>query len=216
MRQEINLFDPALRRPKVVLPARQVAAGWGAVALLMLAVFAWQTWRLEALKAERQSLRATAARLQAEIQQTASAVAARKPSEDLAARFERGEAGFRARQRALERLREDTTAGATGHSPYLVALARHALRGVWLTQVTVNGAEGDVIIEGRSVDPELVSEYLRRLGTDVPFRGQAFNRLEFRRPEPAVADSGGPAREAAWVEFVVASVSGGAGRSAPH
>jgi len=42
MSHQINLFNPALRKTAVVLPARQMPIGWGAIAALMLVFYGWQ------------------------------------------------------------------------------------------------------------------------------------------------------------------------------
>jgi hypothetical protein len=60
--------------------------------------------------------------------------------------------------------------------------------------------DGEVAIAGLATHPELVASYLERLRREEALRGQAFSRLEIRRP--AVPQGAGV------VEFTLSSGAG--------
>jgi MSHA biogenesis protein MshI len=208
VRHEINLFDPALRPSVPVLPARQFGVALGGVLLLLVAVAVWL--RMEASTAAAANLEAEARirTLEMQIKKLGEAVAVRKPSPELEARIADREALRGTRSEALARIRADSGTGPGGHARFLKALARQAVPGVWLTGVTLGSGGHDIEIRGRALAPELVSDYLRNLGREEAFRGQAFNRLEFEQPK-AGAPVAGSATAARYVEFTVATSAAG-------
>ncbi len=214
MRREINLFDPALRPSDPVLPARQFGAALGVALLVLVAAAVWQ--RMEASAAVQANLEAEARvrTLEMQIKKLGEAVAARKPSPELEARINEREALRGTRGEALARIRADSGTGTGGHARFLKALARQAVPGVWLTGVTLGSGGHEVEIRGRTLDPELVSDYLRNLGREDAFRGQAFNRLEFEQPKVA-AFGAGSATAARYVEFTVATSAAGTAGTQP-
>lgn len=209
-RAEINLFDPVLRRPRNVFPARLVLAGWVGTGAVLLAALAWQNVQARASALRLESVRARQTQLEREVKEAAATLSGRSPSAEITAERAERERVLRDKTLALEQLRNGEFGSTSGHSALLTAFARNVLPGLWLTGVTVTGSGGDLVLEGRTLDPERVSDYLRRLGQDGTLRGQAFNRMEFRTPhdDPSSDKDGGAdahARRPPYVEFVVAS-----------
>lgn len=206
MRHEINLFDPALRKPRVLLPARQVALGWGVCLALLLAVYGWQSFEWIQVQAAQKRSAESVTQLQEEVKRIAGTLSARKASPEALERVRTREAEVTARARVLERLQRGDLGSRDGHSALLQSLARNAVPGLWLTGITVQGAANDVLLEGRTADPAFVPEYLARLGRDDPLRGHAFNALQVARPaaDPSTKAEGKRAA-APWLEFRVAS-----------
>lgn len=206
MRHEINLFDPALRPVDPVLPARQFGPALGAAVLVLVAAAAWQKHEASAAVAMQQDVEARVRNLQIDLKRLGEMQAARKPSPELATRITEREALRDARSDALARLRADGGGDRAGHVRFLRALARQAVPGVWLTGVTLGSGGHDVELRGRTLDPELVADYLRNLGREDAFRGQSFNRLEFSQPKAATAVADGPTA-GRYVEFTVATAA---------
>lgn len=203
MQLDINLFDPTLRPRKLLLPARQLVPALGAIALALIGWAGWQS-REAALEAQmRVQLEARTAALQAEIRQLGDQLAARKVSPEVQARAAAREALRAARETAMGALRTESGTTPGGHARYLRALARQSIDGLWLTDVTVTGTGREIALRGRALTPELVADYLHRLGREDVLHGIAFNQLEFRRP--VVGDTAAPPR---FVEFGVTTLAG--------
>src|SRR5436190_247222 len=82
------------------------------------------------------------------------------------------------KQRLIDVLRERPLGSQTGFSGYLAALGRERTPELWLTQFAINGSTGALELAGRSTRPELVPEYLQRLGREQALTGQRFDALE--------------------------------------
>lgn len=206
MRHEINLFDPALRTPRVLMPARQVALGWGLAVLLLLGFYGWQSYEWTRLQAAQKRSAESVTQMQEEVKRIAATLSSRKASPEALARLQARETEVAAKSRVLDRLQGGELGSREGHSAVLQSLARNIVSGLWLTGITVQGASNDVLLEGRTADPGFLPEYLARLGRDDPLRGQAFNALHVARP--AEDASAGPASKRSappWLEFRVAS-----------
>ncbi len=216
MRHEINLFDPSLRKPRVLLPARQVALGWGACIVALLALYGWQTVEWMQVQAAQKRSAESVTQLQEEVKRIAGTLSARKASPEALERVRTREAEVTARARVLERLQRGDLGSRDGHSALLQSLARNAVPGLWLTGITVQGAASDVLLEGRTADPGFLPEYLARLGRDEPLRGHAFNALQVARPaEDPSAKAEGKRSAMPWLEFRVASRLPGDREAAP-
>lgn len=212
MRHEINLFDPALRKPKVLLPARHVLIAWACAGLGLLLVYGWEATAVARAGSHAKTLQAEAAALKEQVRKLAEVQAGRKPSAEVQAMIARRESDRNDRLAVLERLRDADFGSTEGHARYLRALARQAPEGVWLTGVSVGGTGQDIRLEGRTLEAPLVARYLSNLGAESPLKGHAFNVLEFRRPAvTAVGDatrvSGQDATPSRFLEFSVASRS---------
>lgn len=205
MSHQINLFNPALRKTAVVLPARQMLIGWGACAALMLAFYGWQLVQGNRLAGSDQASAAEVQQLQSEVATLGTRISARKPSPELQAQYQRKLGLLAAREDVVQVLQGGSLGNTEGHADYLRAFARHWLEGLWLTGLTVVGAGNDIIVEGRTLKPELVPEYLSRLGREPVLKGHPFNRLQMRRPEPEPQGAGKSPLQPRFVEFSVAT-----------
>lgn len=227
MAGQINLYDPALLRQRdwfalvnVVLAATVMASGVilaGILAQRALPPLQDQVATNDTqLKAMREQVVALGKR-----------VADRKPDSriehDLAAA--RLLAGMRGE--ILRTLRQRMGQDADPFAEYLRGFARQAVAGLWLTAFTYDAASGRMEIHGRTIDPALLPEYIRRLNQEPAFRGRAFAALKLAagKLEPAAGTPAGagvaaePTTPAGFHEFTLIPVKDGetaaADRAAP-
>lgn len=205
MSHQINLFNPALRKTAVVLPARQMLLAWCAVVAVALAWYGWQTVQGAQLKAAEADSSTRLTQLQTDLTQLGAQMAARQPAPALQAKYRRKQLQLQAREDVMQVLDSGAIGNTDGHANYLRAFARHSLEGLWLTGLTVVGAGNDIVVEGRTLKPELVPDYLDRLGREPALKGHPFNRLQMRRPDPQPQGVGKPMLEPRFVEFSVAT-----------
>lgn len=209
MQLDINLFDPTLRPRKVLLPARIFAPALGAVALLLVTCAVLQFYETRVAAEARRRMEGRSVALQTEIRALGEQLGARRVSPEIEARAASREALRTARAAAVAALRSSNGVRHGGHARFLRALARQSVDGLWLTEVTVAGA-GDIALRGRTLDPELVADYLKRLGREESLHGLAFDQLAFQRPvtpESATAPR--------FMEFSVTSTGVGEGEPSP-
>jgi hypothetical protein len=182
MYQQINLYQPIFRKQPQVFSAAAMLQAAAVVIVALAAVYGYGRWQLARLEAEVVQLegqeKAFAAQL-ARIDPSAGA-ARRKAVEDEIANLN---AALLAQQKLIDVLRAQPLAMTNGFSPYLAALGRQHVNGLWLTELDVNGATGTMELAGQTVRAELVPEYLQRLGNEAALAGQRFDRLRIERNE---------------------------------
>ncbi|HEY6898311.1 MAG TPA: PilN domain-containing protein [Rhodocyclaceae bacterium] len=198
MSQQINLYNPALRRQRELLSAASVAV---TALLLSTVVFAWGSAvraGLGARQAEAAALAPQAKAAQEQMTILAKSLGERKPDPALQRQLAEAEEILSLRARARDALSRSAGPGAPSFAEYLRGLARRIPKGVWLTGFTANEGDG-LEIRGRMTDPALIPEYIQRLNEEPVFRGQSFAALRMARPETdkTATDAAGKTKAAA-------------------
>jgi hypothetical protein len=182
MSQQINLYSPLFRKQKKVFSGVAMAQATALVVIGVLAFYAYvslQTSLLEIRVVDSgQRVRAEIERLK--VYSTTESPEVRAKA--LAEQKKKLEAALAERSRTVQALAESGLGRSDGYSASLRALARLSMQGVWLTRVQFAEKEGEVALVGLATHPELVAAYLERLRKEEALRGQAFSRLDIRRP----------------------------------
>jgi hypothetical protein len=182
MYQQINLYQPIFRRQRQIFSAQGMLAAAGVIAAVLLSISAFALWQVLGLEAEVVQLqgreKAHAAQL-AGLDPGFGADRRREIDEELDALNER----LVQQQKLIEILREQTLGSTGGFSDYLAALARQHADGLWLTRMTIQGGLEKMELAGISLRPELIPEYLQRLGQEPALSGQRFDTLTIERAD---------------------------------
>ena len=192
MSQQINLLDTRFRAHKPHFSALTMALAVAAVALLALLMQVLFSQQNRSLQATLSQTDRRAAELRDQTVRFARDLGEQGRSTTLADEIARVEEQLRLRRGLMEGMQGGTGRNLEGFSPYLTALARQTLNGVWLTGVEIDGRSGDLVLKGRVVDGDLVPAYLRRLDQEPLFRGRSVHELRLAAKE-------GPGRR--YVEF---------------
>lgn len=208
MSHNVNLLNPALRPPRVVLPGAQMLLLWLVALGIAVAGSAWAVGSRNAARAEQQALAEQQEQLSEQVKSLSAELASRTASPELRAALAQREALLQSREEVLQLLQSGALGDAAGHARYLRAFARQHREGLWLTGLTVTGAGNDIVVEGRTLDAELVPAYLKRLGAEDSLKGHPFNRLQMARPEPGTDAAGQRVVAPPWIEFLVATEAG--------
>ncbi|WP_131112048.1 PilN domain-containing protein [Sulfuricystis thermophila] len=177
MAGQINLYDPALRKKRDWLSLANVVLG--AFAMLAIVATAGIVARsgLSELRAQASAGDARLQELRSQVQALGKQVAERKPD----VRLEQELAALRqlveTRGIVLQILRERLARDAPAFADSLRALANLTMPGVWITGFAWDATSNDMEIRGRTTDPALLPEYIRRLNREPAMRGQAFAAL---------------------------------------
>jgi len=70
-----------------------------------------------------------------------------------------------------------------GFSAHLDGLAGNALQGLWLTEIQLLDGGTRMHLDGMTIDPILVPQFLRNLGRDEAFAGHRFDTFELAADE---------------------------------
>lgn len=221
MTHYINLYDPALLRHRQWLTAANLLFALTLVFTVMLGWGAWQRIQAGALAAEAEALDGSLKMVRDESVTLGGQLASRRADPKLELDLAAMKELLGARQEILVALGQGAAPQATGHADYLRGLARQSVANLWLTGFSVGPDGTRMEIRGRTLDPALLPEYIRRLNAEPAFRGHRFAALSVAEPPPvpgANATSGAGAVAAApppWLEFALvpeldAKAAGGA------
>lgn len=191
MKQQINLYQAPLRREKKPFAAKTLL--WSVAAVLAgtagLAGFA--AWQLHTLQERSHAVAVQVGDSQLQLTALAAQLAARQPDPALAEQVNKLEQIIIHRQQLRTVLQGDLFQRGEGYSRYLVALARQHVRGMWLTSVTISGAGNGFTLQGATLAPDLVPQYLQNLSRESLLQGQEFRSFQLKQP---VNDENKPAR----------------------
>lgn len=203
MSQQVNLYNPIFLKQKKIFSSLTMAQALGLLALGLFVFYAYARFQVANLQteSERSAKRMEAA--QARVARLAPQFGPRLKSADLESKIKQAEAELQALDAVQGALHKGSVASGSGFSPYFKALARQVVAGLWLTGFSVTGSE--MVISGRTLKPELVPDYIHRLGEEQVMQGRKFAMLEMRQPEAPVAKDGKPGAVPPFVEFTLQS-----------
>ncbi|OOG26778.1 MSHA biogenesis protein MshI [Thioalkalivibrio denitrificans] len=185
MRQDVNLYGPQLLGQATRVSAAHIVLAFLAVALVLGAFGGWQEWRLDQARADAESLGAELARLNAEVERRAAALAAREPSDALLRQVERLERERSGKRALLGRLEGGDMGNLRGFSAHLEGLGRQHPEGLWLQHVYLADGGRRLGLAGGVTEAELVPRYLSALSGEPAFAGTQFDSFSLQRPETA-------------------------------
>jgi Tfp pilus assembly protein PilN len=207
--QQINLFNPIFLKQKKHFSAKTMLQGLGLILLGSIAVVAYARLQLSSLSNEAA---ATSDRLKATQEQLTKVVteyAPKKKSGVLEDEVKQVETDLKARQHVIDLVQKGDLGNTKGYSAYFRALSRQIVGGLWLTGFRIDG--GGIELRGRALQPELVPEYIARLGQEPVMKGKSFSALEMHVPmvdkpvksDAAASGSGAATQQvpASYIEF---------------
>lgn len=181
MSQQINLFNPLFQKQKQRVGPVLIGQ---VLALLLVAAVLVQgigKYRLSQLEQQVEA----GQRLLTEQQQRLNDINARhslrQSDPQLAAQTVRLQ-GQLDDLRGVDAILRDGRIGNThGYAEHFRALARRNLNGVWLTGLTISGADDAIGVRGRAMQPALIPAYIAQLTAEKVMRGKTFVSLEIGR-----------------------------------
>jgi hypothetical protein len=180
MYQQINLYQPIFRKQRQIFSAATMAQALGVITAALLAIYSYASVKVSALEAEVVQLEGRETALMTQLARMDPALGANRRAE-LEAELTRLNATLEGQQRLIDELRKQPLGDADGFSAYLAALGRQRTAELWLTAFAINGGTGAIELEGRTLRPELVPEYMQRLGHEAALSAQVFDSFELER-----------------------------------
>ena len=203
MSQQINLYNPLLLKQKKIFSSKTMAQAMGLIVLGLIAGYAYAYFQVAALQMESEHAAKRQEVAQARLTRIAQQFGPRQKSGDLALSITRAEAELQALTEVQAALNQGGLGSASGFSPYLKALARQAVEGLWLTGFSATGSE--MAISGRTLKPGSVPDYIHRLSGEEVMQGRKFAMLEMRQPEAVATKDGKTLVAPRYIEFTLQS-----------
>jgi len=182
MYQQINLYQPIFRKQRQVFSATTMSQALGIVIVALLAIYVYGALQVGDLEVEVVQLEGREKALTTQLARIDPRLSQNR-REEVEEELRRLNATLLDQQRLVEVLRDDPLGSTQGFSPYLAALGRQRTPELWLTELAINGGSGAIELAGRSTRPDLVPEYLQRLGREAVLVGQQFDRFEIERDD---------------------------------
>ena len=211
MSQQINLLVPELAPKASPLRFSVLPQAVAVTLAVLLGIHFYMHKQVVGLEDELKSAQALAKTQKAYADRLKKSA---DPKSDtvLAAEIAKLEDELKAAKGAMESLEGGAIGNQKGYSEYMRAFSRQAVSGLWLTGFTV-GVTGDVQIQGRTTQAELVATYIQRLGKEDVLKGRNFATLDMQQstaapPQPEA--QAGPAKGRAqpalrYIEFTLST-----------
>lgn len=190
MTQQINLYQPILRREQKVFSAVTMLQFLGALAIVMLAMFAFSRWQLAQLEAEHARLVTQERELIAQVTQLTNGHQEKPESRELRRQAEMAQREIVLKTRLLK-LMESQPVHSAGFADAFAGLARQRVDGLWLTGVEIerSGESRDVFLRGRAARAELVPQFVQLLSREPAFAGLRFQHMRLAQPKDGSGDA---------------------------
>ncbi len=183
MSQQINLFNPVFRKQRIALTFASMFALVLLALLTLLAIGAYRQQHVKGLQQEAASAEALLAAQRKYADRLKGDSVAAKGDAGAAAEIARLESELKTARASMEALAGGALGDRHGFAEYLRAFSRQSLNGLWLTGFSIGG--GQVALQGRTMQPDLVPNYIQRLNQESVLKGRVFSTLEMRQPKPA-------------------------------
>jgi hypothetical protein len=174
MSQQINLVSPLLLKKRYAFGLREMAMGLGVIVAGALAWAGFLYFQASALETRAARQEARQADAQQELDRL-SAAAARPASALLTERVKATQAQVAQREALLASIGDTFEETPPGFSQRMTALAHSSTEGVWLNGFTF--APGYVALKGSTLNADLLTTYVERLGNQPPFSGMRFSGM---------------------------------------
>jgi hypothetical protein len=187
MAQQINLFNPVFLKQRKIFSALTMAQALGAVALGVILLYVYASYRIGVIERSVAELDARAKEQREQLLRIARDFSPQGRSKLLEEELARAETRLRSSRELLESLRTGGLGNTSGFSRYLAAFARQALAGVWLTGIAVGADENELAVRGRALHADLVPAYLKALRNEPIMRGREITELKLAVRDETVA-----------------------------
>ena len=213
MSQNINLFSPALRKPRQLLTLAVVVQLLG---ITLAALFGYNYYLQQQVNGLASELAAAEKLLRAQSDFVDKLKAKPVPhvsEAQLDSEITKLESELKLAEESIAAMKGGAFGSQRGFAEYLRAFSRQVIGGLWLTGFSIGS--GELEIRGRTLSPELLPSFIQRLNREKVLAGHPIARLEMIRPKPEpVAGKGKGAamaeRVPRYLEFSLASEPAGA------
>ena len=181
MKQQVNLYQPMFRKQQKVFSALTMLQITGFFIVVLSAIYGYSGYRLRPFSVELDKTNAQLTKLSQQIEVVSKRFNARGKNKLMESEISRLTTRLDNMKKIKNALSEGSFGNASGFSTLFEALARNHVDGAWLTDITISDGGAKLTLSGKSIDPELVPIYIKRLADAPAFKNQRFNILDLER-----------------------------------
>lgn len=183
MMQQVNLYQPAVRKRWKLFSIQMTLSIALAMLVLLMAVY-YSGYRnqqeivvnLQKTKLQEEAQLARMAELQTKLHP-------KSQSQQMEQKLDLLKAERQQKYRVLNHLQDQRISNTAGFSTYFEALAKQRMPELWLTRIRVHDGGEQMLLDGSALQADLVPEYLQRLATEAAYKGRVFQTFTITRPE---------------------------------
>lgn len=183
MTQQINLYQPILRRQRKVFSAGTIGVLLVGFLLLMALLWGVDRWQLEQQRENLSRMHAQERATTERIVDLTRKLGTRTEQPVLRKTVESMRREARLKRELLDRISGSDLGETAGFSGTLEGLGRQRLQGLWLTHIVLADGGREMRLRGNSQDAALVPRFIQQLGVEASFRGRGFRQLRMERSE---------------------------------
>ena len=184
MQQQVNLFQPMFRRQEKKFSAKKLLGLLGGAALLFAAVYGYVRWDVYTLENQLADLKKQHQLELKRVEELSKQYPLKRRSASIEKQLTRLRNERQAKQNLIALLQGRSTLGNdTGFSSHMEGLARQHVSGMWVTAFAINDGGEQIGIQGSSLRPELVPQFLQNLSDENSFNGAVFRVFKMQRDE---------------------------------
>lgn len=176
MSQQINLYNPIFRRKRTQLPLTTIVRVLGFMLAVLLLYYLFAVYRVAALNRQLEQSAARVSEKQTQLAEFSGDVSPEQARESLKIQLLQLEKKTADANHLADSLRQAGADNTAGYSEYMRGIDRQVMPGLWLNGFKVSGAQ--ISLSGSAASPDLVSRYIRRLGSERVFSGRGISSLQ--------------------------------------
>jgi len=183
MKQQVNLYQPILRRERKIFSAVAMLQIAGLFVAGLMAIYGYGVWKSQALEAEVARLEDQRQAATERVESLGERFPSRQRDPELEARRDRLAAEKERKQKAVQVLSKGRFGNTEGFAGELAALARNRLDGLWLTGLTLYEGGQEMTLRGTTQADYLVPRLLQALSDEAVFTGTEFREARLERDD---------------------------------
>ena len=189
MSQQINLLNPSLIKQKNFLNPNTIVITLGILLVLMTTYFSYAEKQLLEATAQRNKVAEQLITTQELLKQTTLLHTPHEMNKALSAQIAQLEEKETMQNQILKVVKQSSATPENGYAALMRAFAKQSLDGLWLTSVSIDSQTQQLNISGRTLQADLVPEYISRLGNEPALKGKLFSALNMNLPKNEASHS---------------------------
>ncbi len=182
MQQQINLYQPIFRKERKIFSARALLLILLVCVTVMMVIAVYFQLRVVSMQQLEKDLLQQQDNLRYSIESL-------KQKDDgaeleaLEAEIAAARETLRGRENILQQMQAYSGQHRTRFSPYLSALSRQRISGLWLTHILIEDAGASALLRGVALEADLIPRYLQMLPNEQSLQALHFQQVEINRQQ---------------------------------
>lgn len=183
MTQQVNLYQPILRRQEKVFSAKTIGQIVLVAVVVMVISWGFNLWQVKRYEAELANLQRSEKATTEQFTALTAKLQGETESRDLRTVVDSLRVESQLKQKLLQSIDQQGVGEANGFAERFAALGRQRINGLWLTDIVFLDNGANIILGGQAYRADLVPQLIQKLSAEPSFSGTRFREIEVRLPD---------------------------------